>query len=324
VKLFVYSPVDSAVHRMHMDALCSYASDQGIVATSTAGRPSVAAFSAVRGTKTVVWSTGLWNLLAVPLLRLLGSEVLYYLHEPSTFKTKVERGNGIVKSALWQVVQRFDVRLATTVLVSRQELADRATSVYGVDLDKIELAPLILPPPLPSAPASGTDRSRITYLGRIDERRYLQEFLAQAAGFAAQGLRPTILTSHVHALTELDIDPVVDVIATPNFTEEQKAAVLNETALVWNPKSYAIAQSGVTVDALRYGCQIVLTEGDPECRALSDAGIAVELDDSLVLDLSEVQHTAHVCGVAKGLFEERFGSQAFTTHYLPLVSEIAA
>jgi len=106
------------------------------------------------------------------------------------------------------------------------------------------------------------------------------------------------------------------VIAETNFSEEIKANVLNQTAVVWNPKTYTIAQSGVTVDALRYGCQIVLTEGDPECHGLHSEGIAIHLDDDATIDLDALDDSTRT--TATELFAARHGENAFTSHYLPL------
>ncbi len=315
--LFLYSPVDSAVHRMHLDALQTYARERDVPCTIGVSRPGVGELLNRRG-RTLVWSTGLWNLIHTPFARLRGEEVIYYLHEPSTLRTKIDRGNGWLKSLAWQAMQHFDTKMATTVLVSRQELAHRAAEVYGIKAAKVDLAPLILPPPLGQG-KDAQQRRRITYLGRVDERRYLHEFLAQAPAFSARGFIPTVLTSNVDAIAAFDIDESVDVIAVPNFSEDQKAEVLNETILVWNPKSYSIAQSGVTVDALRYGCQIVLTQGDPECLSLAEAGIAVQLDETLTLDLDAVANSSELTEAAQNLFEQRYGSKAFDDHYLPLV-----
>lgn len=117
----------------------------------------------------------------------------------------------------------------------------------------------------------------------------------------------------------MTIDPVVDVIAVKNFSEEQKAEILSETSLIWNPKSYSIAQSGVTVDALRYGCQVVLTEGDPECENLAETGIAIHLDESLALDTDAIAESEKLVDVAQRLFQQRHGAEAFEDHYLHLV-----
>lgn len=314
--LFVYSPVASATHDMHLDAIASYGADAGMTTTSHSGRPQPQDLWGSRDRRILVESTGLWNLVAMPFFRARSSEVVYYLHEPSTLKTKVSRGNGFLKSLAWQTVQRLDVLLATTVIVSRDELKRRAIEVYGVKADKVQLAPLLSPPPI-GTPAAV--RPRITYLGRIDDRRYLHEFIALAPRFDAEGLQPTILTSDRAAVDALDIPSAIDVFAEKNFSEDVKADVLNSTAIVWNPKNYAIAQSGVTVDALRYGCQIVLTNGDPECEGLEAEGIAIRFDGNDIVDLISVERSHNAIASAHNLFAQRHGGKAFNDHYLPLL-----
>ena len=317
----MYSPVASATHNMHLDAIASYGIDSGMVASAHSGRPRRVDLFGPRSRRVLVESTGLWNVVAMPFFRARSAEVVYYLHEPSTLKTKVSRGNGLLKSVAWQLVQRLDVLLATTVIVSRAELKERAIQIYGVPADSVQLAPLLFPPAIGTP---DTERPRVTYLGRIDDRRYLREFIALAHRFDERGLQPTILTSDRDALDALDIPDSVDVFAEKNFSEDTKADVLNNTAVVWNPKNYAIAQSGVTVDALRYGCQIVLTEGDPECHGLEAEGIAIRFDGDDVVDLIDSDSSNSARANAQQIFAERHGQKAFTAHYLPLLSTGAA
>ena len=318
----MYSPVASATHDMHLDAIASYGSAAGMTASAHSGRPRRGDLFGPRRRRVLVESTGLWNVVAMPFFRARGAEIVYYLHEPSTLKTKISRGNGLLKSVAWQLVQRLDVVLATTVIVSRSELKERAVGIYGVDSNKVQLAPLLFPPAIGSP---DSERPRVTYLGRIDDRRYLHEFIALAPRLDERGLQPTILTSDRDALDALDIPDSVDVFAEKNFSEDTKADILNNTAVVWNPKNYSIAQSGVTVDALRYGCQIVLTEGDPECLGLEAEGIAIRFDGDDVVDLIDASASTTARTSARQIFAERHGEKAFTAHYLPLLdTETAA
>ena len=63
----------------------------------------------------------------------------------------------------------------------------------------------------------------------------------------------------------------------------------------------------------------MLTQGDPECLSLAEAGIAVQLDETLTLDLDAVANSSELTEAAQNLFEQRYGSKAFDDHYLPLV-----
>lgn len=314
--VFLYSPVASATHDMHLDAIASYGEEAGAVVSKCSGWPTARALLGSRSRRIVVESTGLWNLLSMPFFRARSQEVVYYLHEPSTLRTKISRGNGWAKSLGWQLVQRLDVLLATTVIVSREELKARAVSIYGVPDTKVQLAPLLFPPAI-GVPAN--TRPRVTYLGRIDDRRYLKEFIALAPRLDERGFQPTILTSDRSAVEALGIPDMIDVFAEKNFSEQTKADVLNDTAVVWNPKNYSIAQSGVTVDALRYGCRVVLTDGDPECDGLVAEGIAIRFDDDDVVDLIDADSTGATSRAAQKIFAERHGETAFTTHYLPIL-----
>lgn len=317
MRLHIHTPVDSAVHRMHVDALSRYATESGIHCTTSAGLSGLRAVLRAHSDAVFVQSTGILNLIALPILKRRSRAIVYLLHEPSSLRTKIERGNGLLKSLAWQVMQRFDIALSDTVLVTRSELKERAIGVYGLDAAKVAIAPLLMPPPESHAPLAS--RRRITYLGRLDGRRYLEDFIDLADDFRSAGLEPTILTSDEAAASRLRLPATIDLIAERDFSESRKAEVLATTAVVWNPKSYDIAQSGVTVDALRYGCRVVLTDGDPECRDLLDRGIAIEYDSASVVSDSASSDTDNVDRLARSLFSHRHGRPAFDAYYLPVL-----
>lgn len=306
---------------MLFDAFARYAEANGFPTTVVpAGPRGLPRLALLQRSIVFVGSTGLSNLVGLPLLRTRGNAVAYYLHEPTTLCTKVVRRNGIVKSTAWQLVQRTDAVLASRVVVSRTELATRTRAIYGIDKQRLHVAPLLLPP----SPGRTEHRHRVTYLGRIDDRRGFGEFLRDAPLVAGLGLLPTILTGDKDQLRSRSVPAVVDVHAEPAFSEAKKAEILSQTSVLWNPRRFSISQSGVTADALRYGCRILLTPQDPMYEELIAANIAV--------DFAEAQRTgyeqcttpadASIEERAASLFSELHGEAAFRTHYVPLLESL--
>lgn len=318
--MILYSGKKSAVHEMHLAALEGYARacslDIGPKITEFSGLLSLM-FSRDR----VVFSqaTGVPSLLALPLARLSGKRVVHYMHEPTPLKRKLKE-NPWVKSILWHAVQCVEMHVANRVMVSRSELREQAVRVYRVSQDKITLAPLLMPEV--TLPASAS-KARVTYLGRIDERRYFQTFLNISPELAARGFVPTVLTGDTAALNKYraDLPPETEVFAERNFSEDLKTRILSETRCLWNPKRGEIAQSGVTADAIRYGVAILLTDKDPAFETLMSAGVALDYHKEVPENFSglEAIEPASVSAQAAALFSENHGMEAFLRSYLPEV-----
>lgn len=321
-RLMLYSPVLSAVHEMLFDAFGRYGTESGVdVHRARAGLRGVWEAAAFSGGVLMIGATGLPNLLVIPIARLRGTPILYYLHEPTTLRTKIERGNGIVKSVAWHLVQRFDAALSSAVMVSRSPLKERASTVYGLSPDRIHIAHLLLPPParMPSR------RHRVTLLGRIDHRRGFEQFLREAPRLAGLGLTPTILTGDRDPFDDIEVPAAVDVIAQPDFDEATKASVLNETIVVWNPRRYEISQSGVTADAIRYGCLVLLTPKDPSYSLLRERGIGLDFEAELSRAFSTCTAKAQgaIEDLSMELFDELHGLRAFQSQYLPVITALS-
>lgn len=318
--MILFSSKKSAVHDMHLDALGGYARQQGLPTSA-----HLYAFSGMsemlKSDDPVVFSqaTGVPSLLALPLARLKGKRVVHYMHEPTPLRRKLKE-NPWIKSVLWHAVQWVEMRAASRVLVSRPALMDQAVAVYGVSRDKIALAPLLMPEVAPT----DRDKTRITYLGRIDERRFFREFLEMAPTLAARGYVPTVLTGDIATFEGYrdDLPSELEVLAERNFSEELKTRILSETLCLWNPKRGEIAQSGVTADAVRYGIAIMLTDKDPSFEVLREAGIAVEFhtaQEGGFAILDEIDPVV-VSTAAAALFSDQHGAAAFMRCYQPELS----
>lgn len=321
--VLIFSPKKTAVHDMHLDAFCLYAQNTrcDVIKGNNGFRILADLFCGKnRPDFLFVQSTGMLNILILPLARLLSIKVVYYLHEPTPLFRKIKE-NPFFKSVIWHLIQFLDCQFSNNVLVSRPVLVKQAQSALLVGARKLSLAPLLMPKVTSD---SSANPFRITYLGRPDERRYLRQFIKSALLISDLGFRPTILTGNPTDLSKLlaDIPSTVEVFDKPNFSEELKARVLGETLCLWNPKRGDISQSGVTADAVRFGLAILLTNKDPAYSTLLERGIAIDFYGSQECDFKNLKDidSLKVNGAAKMVFSEEHGELAFLSSYLPLFS----
>lgn len=319
--MILFSAKKSAVHDMHLDAIDENAAAHGLAVSGRVyGLSAIWRISRSADRTLFSQSTGVASLVVLPLARIWGKRVVHYMHEPTPLRLKL-KDNPPIKSVVWHAVQWVEMRCATTIMVSRQALLDQAAAVYGVSKRKIALAPLLMPK-TPQIAAS-SDKIRITYLGRIDKRRFFQEFLEAAPALKDRGYRPTILTGDTESIRKhaRDMPDAVDLFAETNFSEDLKARVLGETCALWNPKRGSIAQSGVTADAVRYGLTVLLTDKDPQYGHLVDKGIALDFYAAVKNNLKCLDRidTDRVASAAEAVFSEKHGKEAFETSYLPFL-----
>ena len=160
----------------------------------------------------------------------------------------------------------------------------------------------------------------MTYLGRIDERRYFEEFLKIAPRLARHGFCPTVLTGDTEGFDKYRniIPSEVETFVERNFSEAVKRSILSETLCLWNPKRGEISQSGVTADAVRYGVAIILTNKDPSFSSLISAEIAIKFENFLVEPFEALQRISPdgVRRRAAERFSEFHGEAAFRQYYL--------
>jgi hypothetical protein len=322
-RILTFSPKNTSVHDMHLDAFCLYAqtTECYVIKGNNGFRILADLFRGkYRPDFLFVQSTGMLNILILPLARLLSIKVVYYLHEPTPLFQKIKE-NAFFKSVIWHFVQFLDCLFSNNVLVSRPLLVKQAQSALLVRAQKLSLAPLLMPKVISDSRAKPF---RITYLGRPDERRYLRMFIDSAQSICNLGFRPTILTGNPKDLKKLlsDIPSTIEVFDRPDFSEELKVQVLGETLCLWNPKRGNIAQSGVTADAIRFGLAILLTNKDPAYSTLLEQGVAVDFYESLECNFENLKDvdSLKVNDAAKMIFSEEHGELAFMSSYLPLFS----
>ena len=104
--LQLFSPVASAVHRMHLDALATYASAAFPGVSIDGADDGVAhALGRVISKHGVIFvqATGVTNILLLSVAAVLGRPVVYYLHEPTSLRVKLTE-NPWLKSLVWHAV----------------------------------------------------------------------------------------------------------------------------------------------------------------------------------------------------------------------------
>lgn len=318
--MIVFSAKRTAVHEMHIAAFSEYALRHGMQLSHEvySWRALCCLF---RSKDRVLFSqsTGILSLPILAIARMKGLKVVHYMHEPTPLKRKLSE-NPRIKSLVWHAVQWCEMHLASRVLVSRDFLLVEAAHIYNVSREKISIAPLLLSE---VHVERRQPRKRLTYLGRIDTRRYFEEFLEASETLATRGYLPTILTGDVTNLQGFSdkIPTCIDVISEKNFSEELKNRILSETICLWNPKRGEIAQSGVTADAVRYGVSILLTDKDPAYETLVFSGVALDFISSIGASFANIDDISpqSVIDSAAQIFSAAHGEDAFVKYYAPEV-----
>ena len=125
--ILTFSPKKTAVHDMHLKAFHCYACTEKCDVVE--GRNDIRILFDLFGGKYTpdflfVQSTGMLNILILPLARLLRIKVVYYLHEPTPLRRKIKE-NPVFKSVVWHLTQFLDCLFSSQVLVSRRSWSSR-------------------------------------------------------------------------------------------------------------------------------------------------------------------------------------------------------
>jgi hypothetical protein len=275
---------------------------------------------AAEGAHVFIQSPHFLNLLALLVLRLLGAkQILYYLHEPSSWKDKVGSGDSHLRALVTHGAQSIDCMLSDVTLVSAHDLVERTRRVTS-RARSIRVAPLLYKP----VQHQERRRVRLTYIGSISRNRAFEHFVRFARNLSDHvvGLIPTVLTSSTLDNTFASEHPSLDIHAGRPFSEQEKALILEESFAVWNVYTKSYSQSGVTGDSLRFGCPLLITEFEPLRAALSNCAY------ELVLPIDErnlhgaIAHIsarlAQMSQNARQLFPAVGGALAWRDHYAPL------
>jgi hypothetical protein len=204
--------------------------------------------------------------LMLRLRRILPSpSIRYYLHEPTSWREKLAKGDPFLHASTVFLNQCVDVIPPDVVYVSRQELAERLPSLYPSPRLRERARVLPLPfldvaPDLAGNALSGPLPRTVLFLGRADERRCMDLFFAAAAEShrRGNGWAFVMLSSSSPA-----VPPAVR--ALPNlrleigrrYSDDEQYLELRRAGYVFNLYRVKYSQSGVSPVALMFGVPLI-------------------------------------------------------------------
>ena len=240
----------------------------------------------------VIWSVGLSYGL-IPLLRLMGKRVIVVIHEPGGYAQRIARGDP------------EDYARKTT----RYESLTRLASVRGTPREDkatggLVCLPLLLQERRPSMPDK--PKTSLVLMGRRDPRRNRRLFLdmrnAKAGGLTYREF--------------------------PNpraFTTTDKDRVLSHAIAVLNLYKVPHNQSGVTVDCIRYGVPVIVSDLDAWADRIAREGLGVVIPVDEISEGSILTAVDHLRqpdpdrdARMRRAFAAEFGQEAFDRHWRPL------
>lgn len=207
-----------------------------------------------------------WALM-LHLRRILpGPSIRYYLHEPTTWLTKVRKGDGLLHATSVYLTQCVDMFIPDIVYVSRIEavenLGRRVYPAPGLK-DRTRVLPLpfldMAPDLAPGALAPDVPRT-VLFLGRADERRCMALFFASAreSHRRGDGWRWAMLSGSSPQIPSWAKDlPNLDMRVGRPYTEDEMAAELRRAGYVFNLYNVQYTQSGVSPMALMFGVPLI-------------------------------------------------------------------
>ena len=247
----------------------------------------------VQKNKVLVYNLSIGNLLQSIFARLKGKKIYWYRHECTTFIEKLENNN--FSYAVLTILGEIAFSLISTKICTGSPLISRKY--------KIDFCPLL-------KPVISSDRHErdidILYFGRDDPRRSPQ------------------LLANLKKNTNLKI---IQAGGPGNrVSEQEKTELFHRAKIVLNRYTSSIGQSGVTPEALSYGCVVIISEYDYVSNIhelqnnfllikshISDDN-ATKLIETYIKNFDFVHNSASVDRIDKF-----FGRQAFENYWAPFL-----
>lgn len=184
-----------------------------------------------RNSVILVWNLGIFFMFA-PLLRFWGHTIIYTFHEPSDLTARFQKSGRFLKA----VVEHF--------LVEYYSLLFNWRVLFNDNFSRRKILDVV---PLPFRTNFVTAKSStvfLVYMGTQLTSRNYEKFKLLSA-----------------ILTKENIICVEFPSAAFGRTEDQKVRCLERgNAIIWNHFNIEYNQSGVSVDALKYGVPIIVSE----------------------------------------------------------------
>ena len=203
----------------------------------------------------VVWNIGYFFIMC-PLLRLRGICVLYTKHEPDNFRARYAKTGQFFRSILQHILVEYYSKFFTINILFNEEKCKSPKDIYlplNFSISFIE--------------ECNSCSKQLVFLGaKLHSRQY--------------DLIEKIYKSEHKRDFEIVFFPSYD---EPDRSEQSKIRLIeNGQSIIWNFFNVPYNQSGVSVDALRYGVPIILSDFD---KQIPDNGLTFNLD------WSEKNHT---------------------------------
>ncbi len=243
--------------------------------------------------KALVYNLSLGNLFQSIIARFRGKKIYWYRHECTTFLEKLENNNFFY--AVLTILGEIAFSLISTKICTGSPLTSKKY--------KIDFCPLL-------KPVISSDKHErdidILYFGREDPRR-----------------SPQLLAS----LKKNTNFKIVQAGGPENrVTEQEKTELFRRAKIVLNRYTNSIGQSGVTPEALSYGCVVIISEYDYVSNIcelqnnffliksyISDDS-ATKMIRTYIKNFDFVHNSASVNRIDK-----YFGRQAFENYWAPFL-----
>ncbi len=298
-QILAYVPAESdpfGIHREMVAALVFYRPE----GTAVVAHSLMRAFALLKRCDQVYLQktspNNIWLALAG---RILGKEVILYVHEPLSTEERVKKGVGRTKAWAVTTFQRVETFLVTKLLTGNPANIE----YHGKPL---VYAPLLLQPSR-GVKAWPHRQPNILYFGRLDREKYFEEF------------RELQLSTTVVATSNLNITrdlPLVRPVSDP-----EKINAFESHQFVWCVQRHSFTQSAVVLDALRYGCCCLLRSADPLTKLLNPSEfIAIPPDfGTAEVDVAIKRYKAsHPNGPSQeSSFNQLCGQAAHDLHWQP-------
>jgi hypothetical protein len=227
---------------------------------------------------------------------------ILYLHEPLSVLQRRQKGVPWSKAVLVTLFQAIEVRCMNRLLTGNP--ANKKFNGRPLDY-----APLLLPPVDKPPTDWRSRRGHVLYFGRLDREKFFDKF------------QDLPLDKTVIATSNLNVSnydgPVLPV------SLEEKTQHFQTHRFVWCVQKNSLTQSGVVIDAIKFGCCCILRQGDPIRDKLhSSAYVEISIDfkiDDVLFALKSYTEMYPSGPVSADNFSQLCGQHVFDQYWRPLL-----
>jgi len=287
----------SGCHDEHVTAIAAYANPWKVCIASQL----VNAFRQLCECRAVFFQkTALSNLPVALLAVWLRIPRVHYLHEPLSVFERRKKGVPLFKAVMITFFQVIEIRFMTRVLTGNPD-----NKVFSGR--KLIYAPLLLSD-MDTKKSDWLPRKKnLLYFGRLDQEKYFDKFM---------GLP---LENTVIATSNLNVKNYVGPVLPVSYEEKKKH--FESHRFVWCVQKNSLTQSGVVIDAIKFGCCCILRRGDPICEKLHPSAYIEIPSDFTIEDVlfglcnyNKMYPTGPECG---DTFSQLCGQHIFDQYWRP-------